>query len=123
MSRTRKKEERAKRTNGEEREIADRVVISYPEDLSDWGRFQIEKPSFVSYLKKMRGEYVEEGESWEEFVGVGCCGNTLDVPLVVESVEGGNSMGEETEIEFEVREACGIEGGWNVQSGESPTQE
>ncbi|WP_433623925.1 hypothetical protein [Halomicrococcus sp. NG-SE-24] len=96
-------------------DAASRVVVSYPEDLSDWGRFQVEKPSFRAFLRKTKGR-VTAGDEWEEFVGVGCCGNTLDVPLRVEDVEGGDRMGPETAIAFEVREACGIEGGWQVQS-------
>ncbi|PSQ43917.1 hypothetical protein BRD14_02230 [Halobacteriales archaeon SW_5_68_122] len=65
---------------------ADRLVVSYPADLSDWGRMQVEKPSFRAFLRKTR-ERADPGDVWEEFVGVGCCGDTLDVPLRVESVE------------------------------------
>ena len=97
------------------------VVVSYPEDLSNWGRFQVEKPSFRAFLRKTRGE-AREGDRWEEFVGVGCCGNTLDVPLQVERVEGGTRIDEDTEIEYEVREACGIEGSWRVQSAGGPNR-
>ncbi|APW96420.1 hypothetical protein CHINAEXTREME_00975 [Halobiforma lacisalsi AJ5] len=105
---------------GDERETAaDRVTVSYPADLSDWGRFQVEKPSFRAFLRKTRDE-AREGDRWEEFVGVGCCGNTLDVPLRVEHVAGGPRIDEETEIEYEVREACDLEGGWEVQSEASP---
>ena len=100
-------------------QIADRVVISYPEYLSQWGRFQVEKPSFRAFLRKTKGRS-EEGETWEEFVGVGCCGNTLDVPLRVESIEGGDTLGEGTEIEYVVREACDLDGGWRVQSADGP---
>lgn len=100
-------------------ETADRVVVSYPADLSDWGRFQVEKPSFRAFLRKTREE-AREGDRWEEFVGVGCCGNTLDVPLRVERVEGGSTLDENTEFDFEVREACGLEGSWRVQSAGGP---
>lgn len=96
-----------------------RLTVSYPEDLSDWGRFQVEKPAFRAYLTKTLGE-VREGDEWEEFVGVGCCGNTLDVPLRVEAIEGGTTITRETEIEYAVREACGIQGGWRVQSAGGP---
>ena len=104
-----------------EPEQARRVVVSYPEDLSDWGRFQVEKPSFRAFLRKTRGR-VREGDVWEEFVGVGCCGNTLDVPLRVERVEGGTRMGDGTDVEYTVREACGIEGSWRVQSAGGPSR-
>jgi len=72
-------------------ETADTVVVSYPADLSEWGRFQVEKPSFRAFLRRTRDE-AAEGDAWEEFVGVGCCGDTLDVPLRVESVEGGDRV-------------------------------
>ena len=101
-------------------EPAERVVVSYPSDLSDWGRFQVEKSSFRAFLRKTR-DAAEEGDVWEEFVGVGCCGNTLDVPLRVEAVEGGERVGDDTEIEYEVREACGIQGSWRVQSKGGPS--
>jgi hypothetical protein len=98
---------------------ANRVVVSYPADLSNWGRFQVEKPSFRAYLPKVHDE-TTVGDTWAEFVGVGCCGNTLDVPLRVERVDGGARLDEETTIEYEVREACDIEGGWLVQSEAAP---
>lgn len=98
---------------------ATKVVISYPADLSDWGRRQIETPHFQAYLRKTLGD-VERGNEFLEFVGVGCCGNTLDVPLRIESFDGGQSVGEETDLEFVVREACGLEGGWQVQSAGGP---
>lgn len=99
---------------------ATQILVSYPEDLSDWGRFQVEKPAFRAYLTKTLGE-VREGDEREEFVGVGCCGSTLDVPLRIERVEGGTEVTRETEIEYAVREACGIQGGWRVQSAGGPT--
>ncbi|WP_290812037.1 hypothetical protein [Halovivax sp.] len=99
---------------------AERVLVSYPADLSSWGRFQVEKPSFRAFLRKTR-ETAREGDAWEEFVGVGCCGNTLDVPLRVERVEGGRRIDDDTEIDYEVREACGIQGSWRVQSADGPS--
>ncbi|WP_238398212.1 hypothetical protein [Halorussus salinus] len=101
---------------------ADRVVVSYPEDLSDWGRFQVEKPAFVAYLRKTKTDRVRQGDAWEEFVGVGCCGSTLDVPLRVEEIDGGETFGPDTEVEWTVREACGIQGGWQVQSRGGPNE-
>ena len=100
---------------------AERVVVSYPADLSEWGRFQVEKPSFRAFLRKTR-EQANAGDVWEEFVGVGCCGSTLDVPLRVERVEGGSVIDDDTEIEYDVREACGIQGSWRVQSKDGPSQ-
>lgn len=96
------------------------AVISYPADLSGWGRQQIETAHFRAYLRKTLGT-VQRGDEWEEFVGVGCCGNTLDVPLRIERVEGGDRITEATAIEYTEREACNIAGGWQVQSASGPT--
>ena len=99
---------------------ATRVVVSYPADLSDWGRKQVDTPHFRAYLGKTLGD-VEAGDEREEFVGVGCCGSALDVPLRIEEVEGGNRVGPDTELEYTVREACGVQGGGRVQSADGPT--
>ncbi|ELY51758.1 hypothetical protein [Natronococcus jeotgali] len=99
--------------------FAERIVVSYPADLSEWGRFQVEKPSFRAFLRKTR-DAARKGDVWEEFVGVGCCGNSLDVPLRVEAVEGGSRVVDDTEIVYDVREACGIRGSWRVQSEGGP---
>lgn len=100
-------------------ETATLVVLSYPADLSDWGRRQVETPWFRAYLRKTLGE-VGAGDVTEEFLDVGCCGSTLDVPLRVERVEGGPLVDESTEMRYEVREACGVEGSWLVQSRAGP---
>jgi len=101
-------------------DAANTVVVSYPADLSDWGRFQVEQQSFRAFLRRTR-EAATAGDVWEEFVGVGCCGDTLDVPLRVESVDGGDRIGDDTAFEFAVREACDLQGGWRVQSADGPT--
>lgn len=98
---------------------ADRVVISYPGDLSGWGRIQVDTPHFKAWLRKTVGT-VEEGHLWEEFLDVGCCGSTYDVPLRIEELEGGDTLGPDTEIEYTVRDVCGLEGGWKVQSEAGP---
>lgn len=98
---------------------AERVVVSYPADLSQWGRDTLDGDPFRAYLRKTLGA-VEPGEEVEVFVGVGCCGDTLDVPLRVEATEGGDAVTGATTVEYAVREACGIEGGWAVQSAGSP---
>lgn len=101
---------------------AETVVVSYPADLSRWGEFQIDTRHFKAYLRRTKKERIEQGDVWEEFLDVGCCGDTLDVPLRVERVEGGDSFGPDTEIEYTEREACGIRGGWNVQSKGGPNE-
>jgi hypothetical protein len=100
---------------------ATRVVVSYPSDLSEWGREGVEKRAFRSYLAKAH-DTASDGDVWEEFVSVGCCGDTLDVPLRVESVEGGETIDEETEFSFVEREGGEVHGGWRVQSSGGPTQ-
>jgi hypothetical protein len=99
---------------------ASRIVVSYPADLSTWGRNRVDCSAFRAYLRKTR-DAVAEGDDWAEFVGVGCCGSSLDVPLRVEAVEGGETLGPETAVEFVVREACGLDGNWRVQSEGGPT--
>jgi hypothetical protein len=102
--------------------VATRVTISYPADLSDWGRDQLDGRIFRAYLRR-KLDRVQPGDGWEEFLDVGCCGRSLDVPLQVESVSGGDRVGEETAIEYVEREACGIRGGWEVQSAAGPATE
>ena len=106
---------------GDRADFANRVVVSYPEDLSEWGRSQLEKPSYRAFLCKAY-DRASEGDVWEEFVDVGCCGSSLDVPLRVERVDGGPRLEKDTEIEYTVREACGIEGSWQVQSEGGPSR-
>lgn len=101
-------------------DTATRVRLSYPADLSDWGRSQIDRQSFRAYLTKTH-DRVAAGDRWEKFVGVGCCGDSLDVPLRVEEIEGGPRITHDTEIEYEVRDACDLQGGWRVQSAGGPT--
>lgn len=101
-------------------DAATTVVVSYPSDLSSWGRDKLDGSPFRAYLKKTLGR-VEAGQRTEEFTGVGCCGDTLDVPLRIESVEGGEVVDESTTIEYTVRDSCEVAGGWRVQSAGGPT--
>ena len=98
---------------------AARVVLSYPADLSGWGRDQLETPWFRAYLRRTLGE-VTAGDVREVFLDVGCCGDTLDVPLRVEEVESEGPVDERTTIAYVEREACGLAGGWLVQSRAGP---
>jgi hypothetical protein len=98
---------------------ASRVRLSYPSDLSDWSRKQVDTDHFHAWLRRVHDD-VAVGDTWVEFVDIGCCGSTYDVPLRVEAVEGGGEMGPGTEIEYAVREACDLEGGWKVQSEDGP---
>ena len=100
---------------------ATHVVVSYPSDLSDWGREGVEKRAFRSYLTKAH-DTASEGDVWAEFVSVGCCGDTLDVDLRVEEVDGGDAVDEDTEFTFTERDGDEVGGGWRVQSAGGPTQ-
>lgn len=93
---------------------ATRVVLSYPEELSEWGREQVTADRYVNYLRRVLGE-TAVGKEFEEFVDVGCCGDSLDVPFRVEELDGGDEVGDDTEVVFTTREAA-MEGGWLVQS-------
>lgn len=101
--------------------VATQVLLSYPADLSDWGRERLDGDPFRSYLTKAH-DTASEGDVWEEFVSVGCCGDTLDVPLRIEAVEGGDAVTEDTEFSFTERDGESANGGWRVQSADGPTQ-
>ena len=118
---------------------ASRVVLSYPEGLSDWGREQIDTERYREYFRRTLGT-VAVGDRREEFVDVGCCGDSLDVPFRVERVEvaGDSEVGSDpsvadfdaddpavalvdgtTEIAYATRDGD-VEGGWLVQSAAGP---
>ena len=92
---------------------AERIVISYPDGLGAWRAQQLTHERFAKYLRKTLGE-VHEGYEFEEFVDIGCCGETPDIPLRVEEVEGGSLVGPDTVVEWTEREGA-VEGGWDVQ--------
>lgn len=99
---------------------AEQLIVSYPADLSRWGRNQLDTRHFRAWLKR-RDRRPEPGDVWEEFLDVGCCGDSLDVPLRVERLEGGETVSDETDVIYEEREACGLAGGWEVQSTAGPS--
>ncbi|WP_254543103.1 hypothetical protein [Halomarina pelagica] len=96
-----------------------RVVLSHPEDLSAWGRMQIETKPFRAWLRRTHGTF-EEGERFEEFCDVGCCGSSHDIAFVVEAVEGEGEVTRETEIAYVERPECDLSGGWRAQSRAGP---
>jgi hypothetical protein len=100
---------------------ATRVVVSYPADLSEWGRDQLDGRVFRAYLRRTLGS-VAAGDERSVFLDVGCCGSTYDVPLRVERVDDGDAVGPETEVEYVEREACGLQGRWRVQSAAGPSE-
>ena len=102
-------------------DTAARVVLSYPEQLSQWGRDQVETDRYCGYLRKVIDD-LTVGREFEEFADVGCCGDSLDIRFRIERVDGGDEMGPDTEIEFTTREAD-HEGGWRVQSAAGPNAE
>jgi hypothetical protein len=98
-------------------DTATRVVLSYPADLSNHGQRRIRQDYYKRYLRKVK-DRAAPGDEWDEFTDVGCCGSQMDVPLVVEAVEGGSRIAPETDIEYTEREACGVNPGWSVQHDE-----
>ncbi|MFC5367837.1 hypothetical protein [Salinirubrum litoreum] len=102
--------------------LAASVTISYPADLSDWSRDQLDGRIFRAYLRR-KLDRPAVGDEWEEFVDVGCCGSAHHVQLRIEAVEGGDRVGEETLIEYTTRDACHVGGGWEVQSRAGPATE
>jgi hypothetical protein len=99
---------------------ATRVVLSYPAELSKWGRDQVESDRYRGYLRKVVDD-LTVGREFEEFADVGCCGDSLDVCFRIESADG-DEMGPDTEIDFTTREAEHA-GGWRVQSAAGPNAE
>ena len=97
---------------------ATRVVLSFPDGLSEWGRDQIGTDRYRGYLRRVLAE-PRVGDEREEFVDVGCCGDSLDLTFRVERVEGGSRVGDDTEIDL-VERAGAVEGGWRVQSAAGP---
>lgn len=99
---------------------ATKVVVSFPDELSAWGRDQLFATRFVNYLRRVHAD-VATGDTWDEFLDVGCCGDSLTLTLRVEAVEpdGSNTLSADTEIEFVEREGH-VHGGWRVQSADGP---
>lgn len=99
--------------------MIERVVLSHPAALSGWGRKQIDTKHFRAWLARTHDSF-EVGETFEEFADVGCCGDALHIPFVVEAVDGEGEATRETEIEYVEREGCDFAGGWKVQSEAGP---
>ena len=99
---------------------AERVVVSYPDELSAWGLDQLTADRFVNYIRRIHDE-AREGDEWEEFLDVGCCGDSLTLTLRVEELEPADAttLTRETAVEFVEREGS-VHGGWCVQSAEGP---
>ncbi|MFC7141034.1 hypothetical protein ACFQMA_14515 [Halosimplex aquaticum] len=97
--------------------VATRIELSFPADIGTHGRKRIRSDYYMTYLKKVH-DSAEVGDEWDEFTDVGCCGSQMDMPLVVEAVEGGSRIDADTEIEYTEREACGVNQGWSVQHDE-----
>ncbi|MBP1987194.1 hypothetical protein [Halolamina salifodinae] len=59
----------------------------------------VDSERYRAYIRRAHAGPVAVGEEWAEFVSRGC-GTTRDVELRVESVEGGEEIGEGTEFAF-----------------------
>lgn len=89
-------------STSDEDEHAARVVLSFaPADESTAEALRAD--SYRAYLRRTRSGPVDAGEEWEEFVSRGC-GTTRDVVLRVESTDGGDAIGPDTEFAFEPRD-------------------
>lgn len=93
-------------------------MLSYPSGLSEWGRDQIGTKRYRRYLRRVFATPTV-GDEREEFVDVGCCGSSLDLTFRVESVEGGDRVDDDTEVELVTRDGE-VEGSWRVQSAGGP---
>ncbi|WP_411967312.1 hypothetical protein [Haloferax sp. YSSS75] len=100
--------------------VASRVVVSFPDELSAWGRDQLTAGRFVNYIRRIHDE-ARAGDEWEEFLDVGCCGDSLTLTLRVEELEpeGATTLDGDTDVEFVEREGS-VHGGWCVQSADGP---
>ena len=97
---------------------ARRATLSYPDALGGWSREQVLADRYRKYLRRaFAGETV--GHERKEFVDVGCCGNSPRFTVRVEAIEGGDRIGEGTELEL-VERREDVEAGWAVQSEAAP---
>lgn len=81
--------------------VADEVTLSFsPSDDRTASALAAER--YRQYLRRAHAGPVAVGDEWEEFVSRGC-GSTRDVTLRVESVAGGDEVGEGTAFAFEPR--------------------
>lgn len=78
--------------------VAERVVLRY-EPATDTVQQELSTSRYAAYLRRSEAGPVAAGDEWEGFVNCGC-GTTEDVVLTVESVDGGDSVGDETAFEF-----------------------
>ncbi|KPN29141.1 hypothetical protein SY89_03375 [Halolamina pelagica] len=106
---------------------ADRIVLSFrspeadPDDDSTWWvadsawlQENMNDSTYLQYLQRAHAGPVAVGEEWEEFVNCGCA-SPQDVVLRVEAIEGGTTMGFETEIELVSRRSI-LEGDAVIES-------
>lgn len=103
---------------------ASRVVLSVPDGVSDWARSQFETDRYRGYFRRVLGE-VAVGDETDEFVDVGCCGDSLDIPFRVARLEADGRpvdrarVGDDTAVDYVDREGD-VDGGWRVQSQAGP---
>jgi hypothetical protein len=78
--------------------VAERVVLRY-QPATDTVRRELTTSRYAAYLRRTEAGPVVAGDEWRGFVNCGC-GTTEDVVLTVESVAGGDSVGDGTAFEF-----------------------
>jgi len=94
---------------------ARRIVVSYPESLSERTRERVGQAYYRKYLLRTH-ERAAVGDVWEEFTDVGCCGSQIHIPFRIEEIEGGPAVSTATELEYATRPEGDVEGGWSVQN-------
>jgi len=78
--------------------VAQRVVLRYApvrERIAE----ELSKPRYGAYLRRAEAGPVAVGDEWTGFVSRGC-GATADVTLTVETVDGGDRVGDGTTFAF-----------------------
>ena len=78
--------------------VADRVVLRYAPGAHCVTE-ELATSRYSAFLRRAEDGPVAVGDEWDHFVSRGC-GDTRDVTLTVDAVEGGNRVGDDTEFTF-----------------------
>lgn len=78
--------------------VARRVTLRYQPPSRNL-REELSRSSFVAFLRKAHEGEIEPGDEWEHFVSRGC-GSPQNVRLEVQSLHGGDEVGDTTEFDF-----------------------
>lgn len=78
--------------------VAERVVLRYA-PVTDRVTEELATSRYSAYLRRAEDGPVAVGDEWDHFVSRGC-GDTRDVTLTVDAVEGVDRVGDATEFTF-----------------------